>query len=74
MVLWLDAKVLEDAVAPEALHVVPVLNLSMPHRIVDAITGSIGSRKSLVADEKVEILGPPLPRKIAATASSTGQV
>lgn len=39
---------------------VPVLNLTMTDRIVDAVSGIVGNSKSLIADEEVQVLRPPL--------------
>lgn len=60
MVFGFDPEVFEDRVRPESLHVVPILDLSMSDGIVHAITGSITSRESLVADEEIQILGTTL--------------
>jgi len=60
VVLGLNSQVLEDGVRPEPLHMVPVLNLTMTDRIVDAVSGIVGNSKSLIADEEVQVLRPPL--------------
>lgn len=52
----------------------PVVDLSMPDRVVDAIAGACGCRKSLVANEEVQILGTTLPRQVSAGSSATSQV
>jgi hypothetical protein len=43
VVLRLDPQILENGVGPEALHVVPVLDLTMPDRIPDAISRVVTS-------------------------------
>lgn len=63
MVLWLGAEVLEDALLPVALHLVPVVNLAVLDRVVDGVRLGVG--EGLVADEKVEVLDAALAREVA---------
>lgn len=53
VVLGLAAKVLEDAVLPELLHVGPVLDLAVAHGHGDLV--DLGVLVSLVTDEEVQI-------------------
>lgn len=71
VVLGLNSQVLEDGVRPEPLHVIPILNLTMTDRVVDAISGTAGGCKSLVADEEVKILCPPFSGQMGACCAAS---
>lgn len=73
MVFRLNSQILENGVGPEPLHVIPILNLTMSDRVMQAISRSIGCRKRLVADEEVEILGSSLCRKMPRRAATGAQ-
>lgn len=60
MVFWLSTQILEDALFPISLHVVPVIDEAMSDRIVDAIRLRV--RDCLVANVKVEVLDATLGR------------
>lgn len=76
MVFGLHPQVLENGVGPEALHEIllkisiytvvlssasyPIIYLPVPDRVVNAIASTASSGKSLVSDEKVQVLGAPL--------------
>ena len=60
MIFRLSPEVLEDRLLPVPLHVIPVLYLTMPDRIVDAISWGLRVREGFVADEEVEILDAAL--------------
>lgn len=60
MILWLSTQVLEDALFPISLHVVPVINETMSDGVVDAICLRV--RDCLVANVKVEVLDATLGR------------
>jgi hypothetical protein len=89
VVFRLHAQVLEYRVRPEALHEIltsisiaslqpsdlayPVVYLTMPDRVVDAIARARCCRKGLVADEEVQVLGTTLSGEMATGASTTRQ-
>jgi hypothetical protein len=89
VVFWLHPEVLEYRVRPEALHEVlasisttslqsaglayPVVYLTMPDRVVDAIARARCCRKGLVTDEEVQVLGATLPREMSTGPSTAGQ-
>lgn len=54
MVLWLASQVLEQAMLPVSLHVIPIFNLAMSNRIVDLIGLAVG--QCFVTNVKVEVL------------------
>ena len=62
VIFRLGPQVLEDRLLPVPLHVIPVLNLAMTDRIVDAVSRSLRVRKCLVADEEIKILDSALRR------------
>lgn len=64
MVFGLHAEVLENRVRPEALHVVPVLDLSVANGVVHTVSGATASSQSLITDEKVQVLGTTLSRQV----------
>ncbi len=63
VVLWLGSKVLEDALFPVSLHMIPVINKSMTNRIMQAI--SLRVSHGLVSDEEIKVLNPTLRGKIS---------
>ena len=60
MILRLSPEILEDGLFPVPLHIVPILNLTVPDGVVNTISGSLRIRKCLVADEEIEILDSSL--------------
>lgn len=60
MILWLCTQVLEDALFPISLHVVPIIDETMSDGVVYAIRLRV--RDCLVADVKVEVLDATLGR------------
>lgn len=60
VIFRLSSQVLEDRLLPVPLHIIPVLNLAVSDRIVDAISRSLRIRKGLIADEEVEIFDSSL--------------
>lgn len=52
----------------------PVVYLTMPDRVVDAIARASSCGQSFVADEEVEVLGAALSRQMTTGPSSTSQV
>ena len=60
MILRFCAEVLEDRLLPVALHVVPVLDLTVSNGVVDAIAWGLRVRECLVADEEIKVLDSPL--------------
>ncbi len=54
VVLRLTAKVLEDTLLPELLHVSPVINLTMTHWHGDLV--SLGILVGLVTNEEVKVI------------------
>jgi hypothetical protein len=55
MILRLCPQVFEDRLLPITFHVIPVIDLTMPDRIADTVTGSFGIRNSFIANEEVEV-------------------
>jgi len=51
----------------------PVVYLTMPDRVVDAIARASSCGQSFVADEEVEVLGTALSRQMPTWPSSTSQ-
>ena len=70
MVLRLAAKVAEDAVLPEELHVSPVLNLAVLNGVGNAV--GVLHFVGLIADEEVEISDALLLLRSLRRASSNG--
>lgn len=74
VVLWFGAEVLEDALLPVPLHVVPIVNHAVLDRIVDVVRLAVG--EGLVSDVKVEVfdaaLGGEVRRRGAAEAGGLG--
>jgi hypothetical protein len=82
VVFWLDPQVLEYRVRPEAFHEIlasistmalqsnlsayPVVYLTMPDWVVDAIAGACCCREGLVTDEEVQVFGSAFPRQMPA--------
>lgn len=60
VILRFCPQVLEDRLLPVPLHVVPVLNLTMPNRIVHAISRGLRVRQGLIADEEIKVFNTPL--------------
>lgn len=58
MVFGLSAQVLEDALFPEALHVVPILDQSMLDRLVNLVR--LGIRICFITNKEVKILDATL--------------
>lgn len=56
MVFWLGAKVLEDRLLPEHLHVSPVVNLPVPDRVAQFVR--LGRLDGLLSDVKVQVFDP----------------
>jgi hypothetical protein len=54
-------------------HPYPVVYLTMPDGVVDAIAGACCCRKSLVTDEEVQVLGATLPREMSTRSSTASQ-
>lgn len=52
----------------------PVVYLTMPDRVVDAIARASSRGQSFVADEEVEVLSAALSRQVTTRSSSTSQV
>jgi hypothetical protein len=51
----------------------PVVYLTMPDRVVDAIAGACCCRESLVSDEEVQVFSSPLPGEMSTRTSTTSQ-
>ena len=66
MVLRLGTQVLEEALLPEPLHVVPVVDLPVPDRVVHLVRVLVS--ECLVANVEVKVL-QSLDRRRAATRS-----
>lgn len=66
VILGLAAEVLEDALLPVPLHLIPVLNLTMANRVVDRVR--LGVLQRLVADVKVQIVDTALGGEVSTTA------
>jgi hypothetical protein len=58
VVFWLGTQVLEDALFPIPLHVVPILNHAVPNRIMDPVCLRV--RHRFITDVKVEIFDTTL--------------
>ena len=54
MVFRFATQILEDALFPVAFHLVPIINLTMPYRITDAISLLIGD--GFITNMKVQVL------------------
>jgi hypothetical protein len=89
VVLRLHPQVLEYRIRPEALHEIlaqsvfppvspipvayPVVYLTMPDRVVDAIAGACCCRKSLISDEEVQVFGTTFAGEMPTGASAASQ-
>ena len=67
MILWFATKVLEYRLLPVTLHIVPVIDLTMADRIVDAVSRRLRVGECLIADEEVEVLNPALGREVSGS-------
>lgn len=63
MILRLGPQVLEDALLPVPLHLVPVLNHAMLDGVVDGVRLVVG--QCLVTNEEVEVLDATLRGEVA---------
>jgi hypothetical protein len=54
-------------------HPYPIVYLTMPDGVVDAIAGACCCRKGLVTDEEVQVLGATLPREMSTRSSTASQ-
>ena len=70
MVLRLGPQILEDALRPKALHVIPILDHTMLDRIMQAVRLGICNR--LVADVEIEIIDAALGREVARFTRDRG--
>lgn len=52
---------------------VPVLDLAVPNRVVEAISGAACGRDSRIADEEIKVLGATLRGKMTGRPGATGQ-
>ncbi len=68
MVLWLASQVLEDRLLPVSFHVIPVVNLTMPNRIVHAVSRCLGVRECFISDKEIEVFDTALGREAAGFA------
>ena len=64
VVLGLCTQVLEDRLLPVALHIIPVLDLTMADGVVDSVARSLSVRNCLIADEEVKVLHSSFGRKV----------
>lgn len=74
VIFRLDPKVFEDGVGPETLHVIPVLDLAMPDRIVHSITRTGTRSKSFISDEEIKVFRATFASQVGAGACTTGQI
>ena len=51
----------------------PVVDLTVPDGVVDAIAGASCGREGFVTDEKVQVLSTTLPRQVATRSSTASQ-
>ena len=65
VVFGLSLHVLEDALLPVSLHVVPVLDLAMADGVVDAIARGLSVGECFIAYEEVEVLDAAFRRKMS---------
>lgn len=74
VVLWFGAEVLEDALLPVTLHVVPIVDHAVLDRVVDVVRLAVG--EGLVSDEEVEVfdaaLGGEVRRRRRGAAEAGG--
>lgn len=69
VVFRLGSKILEDALLPEAFHVIPVLNQAVLDWLIHLVGLGIGI--SLITDEEVKIFNASLGCQRRARAQST---
>lgn len=72
MVLWFRAQVLEDSLLPITLHMIPVINHSMPNRIMYTVSRGFRVCKSFIANEEVKIFYPPFGSKVTWFSRNSG--
>jgi hypothetical protein len=70
VVLGLHAQIFEDRVRPETFHMVPVFNLSVADRVVDAIAWTTACSQGFIADKEIQVLCTTLRRQVGATPTS----
>jgi hypothetical protein len=70
VVLGLHAQIFEDRVRPESFHVVPVLNLSVSDRVVNAVSWATARSQRFVADKEIQVLRATLGRQVGATSAA----
>jgi hypothetical protein len=69
VVFGLRSQILEDALLPVPLHLVPVFNHTVLDRVVDGVGLAVGKR--LVTDEEVEVLDTTLRGKVTRGRTET---
>jgi hypothetical protein len=72
MVLRLRSKILEDRLLPVALHVIPVVDLAVPDRVVHTIARCLDVRESLIPDKEIKVLDAALRREMAGLGGYSG--
>ena len=72
MVLRLSPEVLEDRLLPISFHVIPIIDHSMANRIMYPVTGSLGVRERLVANEEVEIFNAAFGGEVSGLGRDWG--
>jgi hypothetical protein len=58
---------------PHSATPYPVVHLTVPDRIVDAIARPCRCRQCLVANVEVQVLGTTLPREMTARPTAAGE-
>lgn len=70
VVLGLHAQIFEDRVRPESFHMVPVLNLSVSDRVVNAVSWATARSQRFVADKEIQVLCATLGRQVGTTSAA----
>ena len=89
MVFWFHAQILEYRVGPKAFHEIlslvntviqdvcqlpyPVVYLTMPDGVVDAVSRSCCCRQSFISDEEVKVLSPPFRMQMTTRTGASSQ-
>lgn len=66
MILRLSPQILEDALRPKPLHMIPILDHPMLYRIMQPVR--LGVRNRFVTNEEIEIVNPTLGSEVSGLA------
>lgn len=64
MIFWFSPQILEDGLLPVSLHVIPIVNHSVPNWIVNTVTGRFHVGKSFITNEEVEVFNTSFRSKM----------